>query len=72
MSWCCLNNRTPFFSSKVTPSGPKGLVKSDVMNYIVTNNLKPVQVAKPEEKEKPVPKPVPAKPEAPKAQYQVG
>jgi hypothetical protein len=56
----------------VTPSGPKGLVKSDVMNYIVANNLKPVQVAKPEEKEKPVPKPVPAKPEAPKAQYQVG
>ena len=61
--------------SQVPSSGPKGLLKGDVMKYILSNNLKPIQVKKPE----PVAAPVTQKPaksekvEKPAApQYQVG
>jgi hypothetical protein len=58
--------------SQVPASGPKGLVKGDVMTYILANNLKPVP-AKKAEPVQPVSKPAPVKAEPPaKPQYQVG
>ena len=34
--------------SKVTATGPKGLIKADILKYIATNNLSPLKItAKP-------------------------
>ena len=72
----CNNSDLPSLISfsKVTPSGPKGLMKGDVMKFILANNLKPIEVAQPEKQAKPAAKPAaPAKAESPaKPQYQVG
>ena len=61
--------------SQVTASGPKGLVKGDVMKYILANNLKPVaaKVAEPAAPAKPAPVKAekPAVKPAVKPQYQV-
>ena len=62
---------TLLFSSQVPASGPKGLVKGDVMKYILANNIKPA-VAKVAEPAAPA-KPAPVKAEKPaaKPQYQI-
>ena len=58
----------------MSASGPKGLVKGDVLKYITTNNLKPVAVPKPEKQvSPPVAKPASVKSEAAaKPQFHVG
>ncbi len=60
-----------FICSQVPASGPKGLVKGDVMKYILANDLKPIAAKKPEPVEAAKPAPVKADKPAKKPQYEI-
>ena len=60
-----------FIFSQVPASGPKGLVKGDVMMYILANDLKPIAAKKPEPVEAAKPAPVKADKPAKKPQYEI-
>lgn len=57
--------------SQVPASGPKGLVKGDVMKYILANDLKPIAAKKPEPVEAVKPAPAKADKPAKKPQFEI-
>lgn len=59
------------FFSQVPASGPKGLVKGDVMKYILANDLTPIAAKKPEPVEAVKPAPAKADKPAKKPQFEI-